>query len=1325
MKKKASLRNLHIFILIMIIGFYAKAQNDTLKKDLHFDPGFARGGQVNIWPVFKKTKSAQQSELQVLFPIFAKKTLFNPREKHTRILPVYFSDSTNNGTDRRILSLYYPSLLRFEKKDTGINQSSSFKFLELAPGISGVQMSRSQGGVAVQNNLFFLLWYKRDSIRQKSHLVFFPLYWHYENSSDTTSILLPITYRYKGADRRQTNIALIYNHSKGHKWSKTSFFPFFYTQKNNTNIDSSRTVLIFPVFLSSKNNRANTQIVFPFYFYHKKPLYQTKTVFPIFSSGHSDNGDRRHLHIFPLYWSSENPHRKSKVFLPFVYYNKKEKKKNLNIFPFYRAVSSDSNRYRKLSLLMLFNHVSTPDYYKTNIYPLVYTGTQMGKTDTLHYSTFIPLFFSKKNKSVDNKILLPLYFQLKNNQYKSTTLIPFYSSGHSPNNSIAHLHIFPFYWSAKKYNAKFKAFVPFYFHLNSPEKKYTTLLPFFSYVTSDSGRSKQFNIYPLYFSVYKQNLKQKVIFPFWWHSISTEAPRDTIFRNTFFPVYFQGNSKQSKYLTIFPLYFSSSVLQKQFQCLFPIYFHHHDKWTQHDIKAFTPFLWKWEDTNDKKHTYLFPLYWSKKIVNGHDTITGRTLFPVFHYSKTSFHENYFVFPLLFRFKNKQYQSLTIFPVFSTGKSKNGQSSYQVITPFIWRNQTPEKKSTVFLPLWWYKTIYRGNDTIHKTALFPIFRHVKSNTTNNLSLFFLYYHNDNPKRNNISIWPFYSQGHRKDTKKDFFSITPLYWHIKKEKISRDFLFPLFWHSVKNKQDKTITNTTVFPFFWKYKEPEKQKTLILPLFYRIKNNDYQSLTVLPFFSGKKSFAKNTSRLFTLPIVWKYKSDQKKRMVIFPLWWDFEDYLENDTLKRKVLFPLLSLNQSKNQTSGRVLPLIYWDKEPGKCSFGLVPLYFSGSNRKSESNYRVFSLLFWKFNSPNRQQTILFPLLWNSKGEGEQNSYVKTTLFPFLWYRQNNERKSIMVFPLTYYSKAPGRERFGLFPLVWHSKGIYHNDTLSTNMITPIYWSFKRDTYRFSFLVPLFLRTSNENIQTSSLFPLFSIGNSHDRKSGFRIITPLAGYLFNPVKKHFYLFPLLNIKKRDSLKTLSILYFLYRHEKSPEYSRTSAILPLIEHYRSEKKKSFRFAPFIWYNQTDSSRMFSFQPFQYSFKSEKRKEFRFLWHLYRNETIKGKSVSRSVLWKVFEHEKELNGEFETRFLYLVYTNIKKDGKREFSVLPFYRKSSNRSGEKNISLFFSFYSYVKRALPDVTDYYEEERLFWIIRVRSNYERLKCEGKEKSIKRRQ
>ena len=144
----------------------------------------------------------------------------------------------------------------------------------------------------------------------------------------------------------------------------------------------------------------------------------------------------------------------------------------------------------------------------------------------------------------------------------------------------------------------------------------------------------------------------------------------------------------------------------------------------------------------------------------------------------------------------------------------------------------------------------------------------------------------------------------------------------------------------------------------------------------------------------------------------------------------------------------------------------------------------------------------------------------------------------------------------------------------------------------------------------------------------------------------------------------------------------------------------------------------------MFSIQPFFYSYKSDSKKVFILNWFLYRHESQPNLFVSNSLLWRVYYSKRYANGDFEKRFLYLVYANIKEEGKREKSILPFYHSIRDTIGNKSISVFFGFYNHFRDYKPEIKDFYEEERIFWFVRLRSNYKKLANEGKTGFIKRR-
>ncbi|MBC7864580.1 MAG: hypothetical protein IAF38_16520, partial [Bacteroidia bacterium] len=183
------LRYFLIFPLVVLLFGKTFSQSDTSKTKLSFDLGITRGGNVNVWPLYKRYKSAEKKELMVLYPFYSKKRNYVLHKTHTQVAPFYISDSSSKGIDKRFISFYYPSVIHTHKQFDSTGKSSSFKFIELAPHISLLDVSRSSNGMFVENNFFFFIWYKKNVEESKTHLVVFPAYWYFANKKDTTKAL--------------------------------------------------------------------------------------------------------------------------------------------------------------------------------------------------------------------------------------------------------------------------------------------------------------------------------------------------------------------------------------------------------------------------------------------------------------------------------------------------------------------------------------------------------------------------------------------------------------------------------------------------------------------------------------------------------------------------------------------------------------------------------------------------------------------------------------------------------------------------------------------------------------------------------------------------------------------------------------------------------------------------------------------------------------------------------------------------------------------------------------------------------------------------------
>jgi hypothetical protein len=222
---------------------------------------------------------------------------------------------------------------------------------------------------------------------------------------------------------------------------------------------------------------------------------------------------------------------------------------------------------------------------------------------------------------------------------------------------------------------------------------------------------------------------------------------------------------------------------------------------------------------------------------------------------------------------------------------------------------------------------------------------------------------------------------------------------------------------------------------------------------------------------------------------------------------------------------------------------------------------------------------------------------------------------------------------------------------------------------------------------------------------------------------GYFNKDNHKRLYLFPVFHYNRNNNKTKTSVLFFAYRRTKTADSTKTAIVWPICEYLKHGTTTSFRIAPILWYKKTDTSTMISVQPLHYSYKSATKHTVILAWFLYKHERITNISVSNSFLWKVLTKENYADGSFETRFLYLLYANIQKPDRREKSILPFYHNVEYANGDRTKSLFFGFYNYFKQRIAEIDESYEEDRIFWFIRLRSNYAKLKSEGKEKYLKR--
>lgn len=1004
-----------VFLLSLFCG-YSFAQVDSTKKEMKFDLGITRDQNINLWPIFKRTFTQYETDKQILFPIYRSYKNTLRVERRTHFLPFYWSDSSKNGKNLRVISTFYPSL--FHVSNDFKDNTKTFTLLEFAPKVNILEFKKSPDGLVLENNLLFFLWYKDNKLTQKSHLVVFPAYWQFKSPTRNTHTLLPLYSFGKYSNYRKSYFAItpLFWHFNSQNQSRNILFPLLWNRTVRTNADTLKTNLILPLYYSHIGNKLRKTILFPIIWSNKGRSYSSLTVAPLFSVGRSLTSNRSHLVItplfwnfrrdesqttivlpilwkyswqtqfenystliiFPLYWNKQGTDGKSVLIPPFIWSKKTPFYNSFSFIPLFSKGSTPNKSTEHLAITPIFWHFKTPSGYTNTLFPLWWYRKSVSENSIKTDNIILPVYWGWKRPTHQGNVLFPVLWRFKNSKYSSTSIFPLLSMGKSSDNTRGYSAITPFYWRFKTLSGKGQLLFPLWF-----EKQKTI-----------DGEVKSISQVILLYWKYKDTaLKHQGVVPIVWR--------------------FKGQNRQS--FTLFP--FISTGFKKN---------------TERRYLAISPIFWHFNKPN-KNFTTLFPIWWSRNnSVEGNQS-RFKLLIPIYFSQSDSLRKRNVVFPIVWRFKNPQYSSFTLIPLFSFGKSPNKEIQHLVLTPIFWHFKNPNGATNTLLPIFWHSKYGSGNNSLENTILFPIYFQTESSDISNRIIFPIIWSLENTKYRSFSFIPLFSYGRNDDKSRSHYAITPLYYNIKNNNSSKRMLLPIWWNSQIGNSKSNI----VFPVYWSFTNQFRNAQIVFPIVWNFSSAKSKSITIVPIFS--RGVSRNGQKhLMVTPFFWNFSDITMNRSILFPIFSSYSDI--NNNKKIDILFFLLRRSKFGDRKSLSIVwPIVKSEKANDYQYFRFAPLVWS--KRSPEFSYFTIQPFYYRSKS---QQQITNRFLWelyvnrNVFGIKKSSSILWKLV---TWDRYSNGEKSFRVLHLLYAnSNVDGKVEKSLFPIYYLTKDGNGNKSLS---------------------------------------------------------------------------------------------------------------------------------------------------------------------------------------------------------------------------------------------------------------------------------------------
>jgi len=1019
--------------------------------------------------------------------------------------------------------------------------------------------------------------------------------------------------------------------------------------------------------------------------------------------------------------------------------------KNINLWPIYKRTISDFEKDKQLLFPIYRN----------------YQNTRIGE----RRSHILPIYWKDSSKSEENLRVISTYYpsihHLTTSAEEKTKTFTFLEFAprinllefkKSPDGLIMQNNLLFFLWFKNNQITKKSYFVvfPAYWQFKTSVKESKTLIPLFSYGCNTQGKSHYHAITPLFWHFDSPKRSSNLLLPIWWNR-KMVIGKDSIKSNFIIPIYFSHKDKYKNNKILFPVVWSLNNSRYKSLTIAPLLSigKSHDDYRSHQM--ITPFLWHIKN-DELERRILFPIVWSTTWKTRYEYNSSLVVFPLYWAQQNNDERTQTLLPFIWSKNSKYYNSFSFIPLLSFGQSSDNSFGHLMVTPLFWHFRTATGYSNTLIPLWWYRKKGEGEDARINNVIFPFYWAWQDDSYKGNILFPLIWNFQNPDYHSFTFAPLFTIRKSTDNMKSLMAVSPLYWRFKTEEGKGQLLFPLWLQNDRTLQGELKSSSKVVTFYWKYSDKERNHTGFFPLIWKFSTPTRKSFTFFPIISSTKNINEQKGYIAVTPIFWHFTNSNKSFNTLFPIWWNRNVYEANNTKHFNLIVPLYFSKWDSIRSNRVLFPIIWSLRNPRYNSFTFVPLFSYGSTSDNEIKHLTITPLFWYLRNPDGYSTTFLPLFWHS-AYGEGGSATKwSVLFPIYWanvdeYRNNhvvfpvvwsfdnpnytsltvaplfsfghnddNSKKHLAITPLFYFIKNQTSTSRVLFPIWWSFRNEIKKNTYKTDVVFPIYWALNNKQQTTKVVFPLVWSFKSKKSQSFTFVPLFSSGQNVNGNK-YKMITPLFWKFDSNIRHRRVLFPLFtSYNDTSGNKQFDLLFFLFRKSRTSNSTSTSILWPFIERSKSPDYSYFRFAPIVWSKNSPTFSYFTIQPLYYHSISNNQSTDRILWELYVHRNQFEVKKTNRILWEVATWDRYTNGDREFRLLYLLYSNSNIDGRIEKSIFPLYYFTKENNGNRSLSVFLYFYNSLKRKIPNTKEYYQEERIFWLIRIRSNYKILKQKG---------